>query len=234
MIATRLVTLSFPLVLATAVHGAEPEPLPELAPAQGPEVAPVVTPAPESAPTPETPKPEANPKLIIKPAPRPDCPPRFSISLGAGAGIPIGASADRVDAGLHAAVDFRWYPDPHWSLWAQTTLTLLSLVEGLAIEPGGGSSVTVFTVVAGAEWREPVATDLELVIALGLGIGGFGLKSTDEALGWAFDLTLGARYHLDPNLSVRLDFAPIAIIPLDAEQATGGHLSIVLRGEASF
>ncbi len=116
----------------------------------------------------------------------------------------------------------------------QTTLTLLPLVEGLPVEPGGGSSVTAFTFVIGAELRETVAPDLELVAALGLGLGGFGIAASDDALGWAFDLSLGARYHLDPNLAVRLDFAPIAIVPLAADRSTGGHLSIVLRGEASF
>jgi len=210
MIGLRLGVLSL-LFCTTAVHATSPTPTP--------------TPPPTPPPT---------PTLIIKPALRPDCPPRFSISLGAGVGIPISASADRVDAGLHAAVDFRWYPDPRWSFWVQTTLTLLPLVAGLPVEPGGGSSVTAFTVVAGAELRETVAPDLELVLALGLGLGGFGIASTDEALGWAFDLSFGARYHLDPNLAVRLDFAPIAIVPLDGERATGGHLAIVLRGEASF
>ena len=187
-------------------------------------------PAPQPAPAPE-PAPD---RLTLAPNPRPDCPPRFSISLGAGLGIPIGNSGDRFDPGLHAAVDFRWYPDPWWSLWAQTTLTLLPLVDGLPVEPGAGTSITAFTIVVGAELRVPLATDLEAITALGLGLGGFGLQSARDALGWAFALDVGARYRLAPNLAVRLDFAPIAIAPLDHGASLGGHLALLLRGEASF
>jgi hypothetical protein len=136
--------------------------------------------------------------------------------------------------GLHAAIDFRWFPDPSWALWIQTTLALLPLTDGLPVEPGAGSGVSAFTVVAGAELRIDVATDLQANLALAVGLGGFGLNAADEALGWAFDASLGARYQLDPNLALRLDFAPVVVIPLDPERTTGGHLSVVLRGEASF
>ena len=119
-------------------------------------------------------------------------------------------------------------------MWVQTTLSLLPLVEGLPLEVGSGSSLTAFTVVAGVELREEVAPQLELTLGVGIGIGGFGIRSTDEAMGWAIDLSAGARYHLDESLAVRLDFAPVIIVPTDDTQATGGHLAIVLRGEAHF
>lgn len=162
------------------------------------------------------------------------CPPRFSISLGAGVGMPLGASADRFDPGVHAAVDLRWFPDASWALWLQSTLALLPLVDGLPVEPGAGSSVSAFTAVIGAELRVPIAADLWASFALGVGVGGFGLAAADEAMGWAIDATAGARYQLDPNLAVRLDFAPVLVIPIDPERTAGGHLAFVLRGEASF
>ena len=53
-------------------------------------------------------------------------------------------------------------------------------------------------------------------------------------MSWAFDVSAGARYYLDDSLAVRLDFAPVVIVPTEDTQATGGHLAIVLRGEAHF
>jgi len=178
-------------------------------------------------------EPDPRPRLTMAPAPS-DCPRRFSLSLGGGPGFPLGRSATRFDVGLLAAVDFRWYPDPHWTLWVQTTLSLLPLVAGLPVEPGGGSALTAFTIVLGTELRGPIIADLELAMGVGAGMGGFGLGAADDVIGWAFDLSLGARYRLDPNLAMRLDFAPIVVVPLPPDSKSGGHLAIVVRGEASF
>jgi hypothetical protein len=180
-------------------------------------------------PKPAAAKPTKPPK--VKGPPRE---PRFSLSLGAGIGLPLGASSDRFDPGMHAALDFRWFPNTCWALWIQATLTLLPLTSGLPVEPGGGSGLTTFTAVIGVERRFPIATDLELSLAAGLGIGGFGVRGATDAMGLGLAASAGVRWRADRNLALRADFAPVATLPFEDGIGLGGHLGFIVRGEASF
>lgn len=158
---------------------------------------------------------------------------RWSVSLGLGPAIPLGASADRFEVGIQALVDLRHELDTCWALWFQAGLALLRLDSSLPIEPHQGSGLTVFTVALGVERRFPLAAQLEGVVAVALGVGGFGLDGVDDGLGLGLSPSAGVRWQADQNLSVRLDFAPTLIVPF-SDTATGGHLSAVLRGEARF
>ncbi len=174
--------------------------------------------------------------VIYKPARLDDLPPedkRFSVALGAGIAIPIGASGDRFEPGVQAALELRYAFDEQLALWVGGALALLRLSSDLPVEPHQGTSLTSFMAVMGLEYALPVASQVELVTALGLGVGGFGIAAADEAMGLALAPLVGARYLAADNLSVRLDFSPTFIIPVNGI-APAGHLAFVVRGEARF
>jgi len=157
-------------------------------------------------------------------------PPTLSISLGAGAGIP---SADRVGVGLHAAIDVRWLATELVAVWAQGTLALLPIDDAIFVEPGHGRGLTAYSAVIGAEVRLEVAPDIEVFAALGVGFGGFGFDAPDEGSGLALAGSLGARWHADDNLALRVDAAPVAVFA-GGDVGAGGHVALMLRGETRF
>ena len=174
--------------------------------------------------------------FIYKPKRLAELPPedkRFSVALGAGLALPIGASGDRFDPGVQAALEFRYALDEQLAVWVGGSLALLRLSSDLPVEPHQGTSLTAFTAAIGLEYAISVAHKVEVVTALGLGIGGFGLAAADEALGLALAPVVGARYLAADNLSVRLDFSPSLVIPMNGIEP-GGHLAFVARGEARF
>lgn len=193
----------------------------------------LMDPGPPPLPNPET---AFLPPAIYHPAHLADLPPekrRFSFSLAAGVALPLGRSSDRFEAGIQALIDLRFELSGSWALSLQGGLALLRLNADLPVEPHQGTSLTVFSATAGLEHRSPLADSLELVLALGLGAGGFGLQSPDEAMGLAISPNVGVRYLAAESLSVRADVAPTLILPF-SDLATGGHLSFVVRGEARF
>ncbi|MCC6623757.1 MAG: hypothetical protein IT385_21035 [Deltaproteobacteria bacterium] len=157
-------------------------------------------------------------------------PPTLSVSLGAGPGIPSDA---RVGVGLHAAVDVRWLATDLVALWIQGTLALLPIDDALLVEPGHGRGLTAYTAVVGAELRLEVAPDVEVFGAAGVGVGGFGWDAPDQATGLALAASLGARWHVDDNLAVRVDGAPVVVFG-GGDVGAGGHVAIMLRGETRF
>jgi len=176
------------------------------------------------------------PPAIYRPAHLAELPPeekRLSLSIAAGLALPLGTSSDRFDAGIQAMLDFRYELSDSLALWVQGALALLRLDADLPIEPHQGTSLTVFLATAGLEHRSPLADDLELTVALGLGVGGFGLMSADEAMGLGIAPSVGVRYLAAENLAVRADLAPTIVVPFSG-LAVGGHLGFVLRGEARF
>jgi len=158
-------------------------------------------------------------------------PSRLSLSLGAGVGVP---SSDRVEAGLHAAVDFRWLFSDALSLWVQGSVALLPIRDEVVVEPGHGRGLTAFTVTGGVELRVPLADAFEGLAAVGLGAGGFGFDSPDEGMGLGITGALGARWLADANLALRVDVSPVVVLPLEAGVGAGGHVAFLLRGETRF
>lgn len=190
-------------------------------------------PGPAPLPSPEE---AVTPPPIYRPAHLDELPPeekRFSVSIGAGVALPLGDSADRFNVGIQALVDLRFEVSDAFAIWLQGGLALLRLDSALPVEPHQSSSLTVFTATVGLEHRSPLADSLELVLALGLGAGGFGLENAGDAMGLAISPVAGVRYLATDNLSVRADVAPTLIVPF-SDVATGGHLAFVLRGEARF
>lgn len=192
----------------------------------------------DAGPPPRPPPSEILPApLIYRPSALAELPPeerRFSVSLGVGVAVPVGAPADRFEAGVQAAIDLRVALGDGLSLWASASLALLRLSATLPVEPYQGTSLTSYQAVLGLELSLPLIERLELVGAVGAGFGGFGLSSADEALGFAVAPVIGARYQAVENLAVRVDLAPAIVIPLQAGIGVGGHLAVLLRGEASF
>jgi hypothetical protein len=160
--------------------------------------------------------------------------PRLALSLGAGVGIPIGDAADRVDTGVHAAIDFHCKFNDLWALWIQGTISLLPLVDGLPVEPGQGQSLTAVSIVVGTELAIPLADSFEAVLAAGVGFGAFGFGRPDQAYGLALGGVVGARWQAQRSLAVRLDFAPVMTLPAAEGIGVGGHLSVLVRGETRF
>ncbi len=167
-------------------------------------------------------------------APDPNRVPRLALSLGAGVGVPIGDAADRVDPGVHAAIDFHWRFNDLWALWVQGTISLLPLVDGLPVEPGQGQSLTAVSIVVGTELAIPLAESFEAVLAAGVGFGAFGFGRPDQAYGLALDGVVGVRWQAQRSLAVRLDFAPVMTLPAAEGIGLGGHLSVLVRGETRF
>lgn len=191
----------------------------------------------DPGPPPAPPRPARADLVKLLPQPRLYSPPkrtaapRFSLSLGAGVGLP---AAQRVGAGLHAAVDFRWLASEHLALWAEGCLALLPLDDSLNVEPGHGRGLTTFAVAAGLELRFPLAEALEGSVAVGLGMGGFGFEKPSDATGPALAGSLGVRWQADRNLALRVDASPVVVLPVGSDVGPGGHFAVLLRGETSF
>ena len=199
----------------------------------GPPPLPTATPDPTEV-TLRLPKPRLVRPTDLGAAPDPNRVPRLALSLGAGVGFPIGASGDRVDIGVHAAIDFHWKFNDLWALWVQGTISLLPLTDGLPVEPGQGQSLTAVSIVVGTELAIPLADSFEAVLAAGVGFGAFGFGRPDQAYGLALDGVVGVRWQAQRTLAVRLDFAPVMTLPAAEGIGVGGHLSVLVRGETRF
>lgn len=197
----------------------------------------VLAPGPAPTPPPAAAKALLPPPLLYAPdalvaldlaaaAPRP-----FTLSFGAGVGLTTGAAADRHAPGIHVAVDLGYTLAEPLDLWLQVTLALLPLDDALPVEPAFPRRLTALSGALGARLARPLVGDLDLVAALGVGYGAFGLRSLGDAAGPALHVTMGLRYALDDDLAVRLDLAPCVVWPSAQDVGAGGHIALVLRGQ---
>jgi len=210
-------------------------------PAPGPEPSAEETPArglpdtlePASWPIPPTP--DLLPPLT-KFRPQPVArvePKRWAISLGGGVAIPLPGSDHVVAPGPAALLEATVRLWGGLSLWAQTTISLLTFEEEVDVEPGYGRGLTAASGVVGAALSVPILEWMDANFAAGIGVGGFGVHGPVEALGLALDASAGLRMRFDRHLAVRVDLVPTVLIPTSG-LAAGGHVSAVVRGELGF
>jgi hypothetical protein len=156
------------------------------------------------------------------------------LSLGGGPGVPLGPSADRFELGIHAALDMQVSLSPCWRLWAQGTLALLRLDPSVPVEPSQPTTLTAFTVTFGVIWKVALGARVDALAGLAAGLGGFGLDRPLDGFGLALSPLLGVRQALDDHLGLRLDLAPVVVVPFAPDLSAGGHLAVVFRVDASF
>ncbi len=161
-------------------------------------------------------------------------PTRWRISLGGGIGFIMPKTDETYDLGPTASFEVAYDIWGPLSIWGQVTLSLLSLDSRVPVEPGFGRGLTVTSGVVGVMASYPVLDWLDLVGAVGVGAGGFGVQDPGEAAGLALHADLGARFKFDRHLGVRIDAVPMLIVPLGGPAGPDGHISLLLRGEIRF
>ncbi|MGM0575086.1 MAG: hypothetical protein ACQEXJ_05080 [Myxococcota bacterium] len=192
-------------------------------------------------PEPEAPKPEEMlpdpalyaPDHIVEMDPEESLVPKWRLSLGAGVGLLAGDSADRFDAGPTALLEVSRDLVGPLSLWFQAALSLLSFDDSVQAEPGYSRGLTTASAVLGLQVGLPVGGDFDIVLAGGVGAGGFGLRNLDEAVGAAFHGSAGVRWQMDEHLALRVDAVPTLFVPA-GDVGAAGHVSVVGRAEIRF
>lgn len=158
----------------------------------------------------------------------------FRLSLGAGVAFPTGAASDRYQPGIAASIDLGYALSDLVALWGEVVISLLPLDGALPVEPGLPGGITQVSGVVGVMLNLPVAPDVELVVAGGVGGGGFGLGDVSTAAGFAAHGLLGGRYVVAPQLAFRLDLVGQVVAPTSGDIGAAGHLTLLLRGETAF
>lgn len=161
---------------------------------------------------------------------------RFRLSVGGGVAFVAGRSADRLDPGVAAAVEFLWYFADNWALWLHGALTIQSLNDDVRVEPTYGKGLTTVSGALGVLATIPLGAGFELIGAAGVGGGVFGIREIIEENGVAIHAVVGARYQLAKHVSLRLDVGPTVFFPIDSESGAtaAGHLNVLLRPEIRF
>lgn len=161
-------------------------------------------------------------------------PTRWRLSLGGGIAFIMPKTDKTFDLGPTAAFEIAYDIWGPLSIWGHLTLTLLSLDDRVAVEPGFARGLTVTSGVVGVMASWEVLHWLELVGAVGIGGGGFGVQDPGEAAGLAIHADVGMRFAFDRHLGIRLDAVPMLIVPFSGPAGPDGHISLMLRGEIRF
>ena len=162
-------------------------------------------------------------------------PGRWRLALGGGIAFVTPDVDDTLDPGPTAVLEVAYDVIPNWlAVWTQLTITLLSMDDGVAVEPGYTRGLTTASGTVGVMTNVPVAEWLDIALAGGVGVGGFGLVRLGEAVGFAFHASVGVRFRFDRHLGVRVDAVPTLIVPVGGPAGAGGHISLVARGDVRF
>ncbi|MCA9516889.1 MAG: hypothetical protein KC635_18230, partial [Myxococcales bacterium] len=151
-----------------------------------------------------------------------------------GVAIPTGAASDRYKPGIAASLDVGYALTELLDLWGEVVISLLPIDGSLAVEPGLPGGITHVSGAVGVMLDLPVASDVEVVVAGGIGAGGFGLGNVSTAVGFAAHGVVGGRYVVAPQLAFRLDLVGQVVAPTSGDIGPAAHLTLLLRGETSF
>jgi len=199
-----------------------------------------LSPGPPPLPPPPTPEALAPPPFIYAPSHLRDLDPdeardrRFMLSLGAGVAVATGAAGKRLDPGIEGAIELGWRLSDALTLWSQLVLALLPLDDAVSVEPGYARGLSTVSGAVGLLYEVEIAHRLDVVAALGVGVGAFGIERLGDVVGPAGHAVLGLRYRADEHLAFRVDFAPSLIVSTVDGVGPGGHLAFIARGETRF
>ena len=146
------------------------------------------------------------------------------LNLGGGVAFLGGASADRYDTGLVTALELQFALSPMWALRSQATMSLHGIAGGLTTIAG----------TFGVQLALELSASIDIVLALGVGGGAFGVRSLSEVAGLCLDLSAGARVSLAAHMAIRLDIQGVSWFPIDAAPGPASTLSLLLKPEISF
>ena len=156
------------------------------------------------------------------------------LNLGGGVAFLGGASADRYDTGLVTALELQFALSPMWALRSQATMSLHGIAEDFPLEPGVGRGLTTIAGTFGVQLALELSASIDIVLALGVGGGAFGVRSLSEVAGLCLDLSAGARVSLAAHMAIRLDIQGVSWFPIDAAPGPASTLSLLLKPEISF